>query len=309
MRLLITGGAGSLGSNLIEYFASASEAVLALDNFTTGKRAAVLPKPNLMLVEGSVTDENLISRLFEEFEPTHVVHAAASYKNPLDWVTDLEVNVRGTVNVIRSSERAEVRRFIYLQTALCFGRPSVIPVPRLHPLAPFTSYGITKTAGEAFVAASALPWVSLRLANVTGPRLAIGPIPTFYKRIRGWSPCTVSTAVRDFIDMNDFVSLMTKVLSSDDVGYFNVSSGHGHSIEEVFRLVASHLGQPEATPQAIVHPAPDDVAVMVLDPSETEDTFNWKAEVDFPLIIQGVLDWYDDHGITDVYSHLKVDNN
>jgi UDP-glucose 4-epimerase len=306
MRLLVTGGAGSLGSNLIEHVSARCEAVMVIDNFATGRRASLLPQPNLEIVEGSITDAKLLATTFRRFAPTHVVHAAASYKNPMDWVTDAEVNVVGTINVVRASEAAKVRRFVNLQTALCYGRPSTVPIPVEHPTAPFTSYGISKTAGEAFVAASQLSWVSLRLANVTGPRLAIGPIPAFYKKLKSGEPCTVSTAIRDFLDISDYLSLMDRVLGDSGTGLFNVSTGEGHTIEEVFRLVAKHVGMAGARPAAIVEPGDDDVAAVVLDPTRTIDAFNWSASVGFEETISRMLRWYDKFGVTDVYSHLQA---
>ena len=306
MRLLVTGGAGSLGSNLIEHVAARCEAVMVIDNFATGKRASLLPQPNLEIVEGSITDAELLATTFRRFAPTHVVHAAASYKNPNEWATDAKVNVVGTINVVQASEAAKVNRFVNLQTALCYGRPNTVPIPVEHPTAPFTSYGISKTAGEAFVAASELSWVSLRLANVTGPRLAIGPIPAFYKKLKSGEPCTVSTAIRDFLDMSDFLRLMDRVLGSSETGLFNVSTGEGHTIEEVFRLVAKHVGLAGAQPDVIVKPEDDDIAAVVLDPVRTAKVFNWSAHAGFEETILRMLRWYDKHGVTDVYSHLQA---
>jgi len=306
MRLLVTGGAGSLGSNFIEHVADRCEAVVVIDNFATGKRASLLPLTNLEIVEGSITDTNLVATTLQRFAPTHVVHAAASYKNPNDWVTDAEVNIVGTINVVRASEAAKVKRFVNLQTALCYGRPNTVPIPVDHPTAPFTSYGISKTAGEAFVAASRLSWVSLRLANVTGPRLAIGPIPAFYKKLKLGEPCTVSTAIRDFLDMSDFLSLMDRVLGGKETGTFNVSTGEGHAIEEIFHLVANHFGMTDAQPAAVVEPGVDDVAAVILDPTRTMNAFNWSAHIGFEETILRMLHWYDKHGVTDVYSHLQA---
>jgi len=306
MRLLVTGGAGSLGSNLIEEVGLSCEAILVLDNFATGKRGALLPLPHMEVVEGSVTDAELVRQIFARFRPSHVVHSAASYKDPHDWATDAMVNIVGTINVLRASEDFGVKRFINFQTALCYGRPQQLPVSVDHPVAPFTSYGVSKTAGEAFVTKSSLSWASLRLANVTGPRLAIGPIPAFYKRLKSGEPCTVTTSVRDFLDMSDFLQLMNVVLSTDHTGVFNVATGEGHSIDEIFDVVARHLNKADIKPAAVVAPAPDDVEAMVLDPSKTHKTFKWRATTGFNETILRMLQWYDEHGVTDVYSHLKT---
>ena len=306
MRLLVTGGAGTLGSNIIESISDECEAIVVVDNFATGKRAALRPLRNVQVIEGSVVDADLVNRVFSSFRPTHVIHSAAAYKNPNDWIEDSQTNIIGSINVVRAAESHQAERIINFQTALCYGRPSEIPIPVTHPLRPFTSYGISKTAGEAFVLSGETPSVSLRLANVTGPRLAIGPIPAFYKRLRANEGCSVSTTKRDFIDLSDFMSLLKLALKLDSpTGVFNVSTGESHSIAEIFRLVANHLGQPEAQPVAVSPPGVDDVAEVVLDPSLTTARFGWSAKVPFEETINKMLRWYDVHGVTDVFSHLQ----
>jgi nucleoside-diphosphate-sugar epimerase len=306
MRLLITGGAGSLGTNIIEHIGSQCESILVIDNFATGKKAALLPAENLQVVEMSITERDKLDVLFSDFQPTHVIHSAASYKDPNDWQEDSLTNVVGTCNVVRAAEKNNVKRLINFQTALCYGRPQQVPIPITHSTAPFTSYGITKTAGEAFVLNADVSSTSFRLANVTGPRLAIGPIPTFYKRLKAGEDCSVSTTVRDFLDMSDFLSLVELALTDDaPTGVFNVSTGEGHTIEEIFRLVAQHVGKPNAEPVAINPPGPDDVAQVVLDPSETEAQYRWKANISFAETISRMLHWYDINGVTDIYSHLQ----
>src|SRR4030095_1095782 len=116
------------------------------------------------------------------------------------------------VHVVRASRAAKVTRFVYLQTVLCYGRPQSTPIAVDHPLQPFTHYAVSKTAGEQYVAMSDLPWVSFRLANVTGPRLAVGPIPAFYKRLKAGQPCICSDTMRDFLDMSDFFAAMDLVM-------------------------------------------------------------------------------------------------
>ena len=277
MRLLLTGGAGSLGSNIIENIGDECEAIVVIDNFATGKRESLPPRNNVEIIEGSVVDAELVNKVFSALQPTHVIHSAAAYKDPNNWVEDSQTNVIGSINVVRAAEAHQVERLVNFQTALCYGRPTQIPIPVTHQLRPFTSYGISKTAGEAFVLSGGTPSVSLRLANVTGPRLAIGPIPAFYKRLKANEGCSVSTTVRDFIDMSDFMSILKLALKSDSpTGVFNVSTGEGHTISEIFRLVASHLGLPDAQPVAVNPPGADDVAEVVLDPSVTSKTFGWS---------------------------------
>lgn len=306
MRILITGGAGCLGSNLIEHWLPQGHETFVIDNFATGKREVLPPIAGLTVAEGSIADTALVADCFEHFKPTHVIHSAAAYKDPNDWMEDTKTNVLGTINVAKAAMAQGVRRFINFQTALCYGRPTQTPVPVSHPNAPFTSYGISKTAGEAYLLQSGLPVISLRLANICGPRLAIGPIPTFYKRLKAGQGCFCSDTVRDFLDMSDFIALVDVVLAEGaPTGVFNVSSGEGHTIKEVFDTVARYLGMiPPDVP--IVPAGADDVPVVVLDAGATERVFNWRAKVSFEETIQRQLHWYDTYGVTDIHSHLAV---
>lgn len=308
MRILITGGAGCLGAALVEKYLGEGHEVLVIDNFATGSRELFPTSyPGLTLVDASVADPAAVARCFTGFAPTHVIHSAASYKDPNDWQEDVRTNVEGTVLVAAAARAAQVRRFVNFQTALCYGRPDMVPIPRDHALRPFTSYGISKTAGEQYLMMSGLPAVSLRLANVTGPRLAIGPIPTFYKRLKAGQACFCSDTIRDFLDMADFLALMDVVMADHaPTGVFNVSTGEGHTIKEIFDLVADHLGLHPAPVVPVVPAGLDDVPKVVLDPSETERILGWRARRSFTETIRAVLDWYDTYGITTIYSHLKV---
>ncbi len=113
MRILITGGAGCLGSNLVEKYIQEGHEVLVIDNFATGKRA-VLPSVNgLTVLHGSIADQSLVDTAFGSFKPTLVIHSAASYKNPSDWLGDSAVNVCGTINIIKAAENNNVERLVF----------------------------------------------------------------------------------------------------------------------------------------------------------------------------------------------------
>jgi UDP-glucose 4-epimerase len=306
MRILITGGAGCLGSNLIEHWLPHGHQILVLDNFATGKREVVPPVSGLELREGSIANAQWVEACLADFQPEVVVHAAAAYKDPNDWEEDARTNVLGSAHVAKASKTHGIKRLINFQTALCYGRPSDLPIPVDHPTAPFTSYGISKTAGEQYMLLSGVPTLSLRIANVTGPRLAIGPIPTFYKRLKAGQKCFCSDTARDFLDMSDFLAFMDLAIQANaPTGVFNIASGEAHTIKEIFDLVCQHLGLP-AQEVPIVPPAADDVPVVSLDGSETARQFGWTPLIGFADTIARQLAWYDQHGVTDVFSHLKA---
>ena len=306
MRILVTGGAGCLGSNLVERYVAAGHEVFAIDNFATGRREVLPAVKGLEVAEGTIADKAFVQDCFSAFRPTHVIHAAAAYKDPQDWIEDSRTNVLGSINVGEAARRNSVSRLVNFQTALCYGRPHLVPIPIDHPVQPFTSYGISKTAAEQYLMMlSEVPVVSLRLANVTGPRLAIGPIPTFYKRLGAGQSCFCSDTTRDFLDMDDFFTVTDAALNEGaPTGVFNVSTGEGHTIKEVFDVVVDHLGVALDAPVPIIPPAADDVPAVVLDPSRTEAELGWKAAIGFAESVRRTLSWYDEHGVGAVFSHL-----
>jgi UDP-glucose 4-epimerase len=304
---MITGGAGCLGANLTDHFLAGGQEVFVLDNFATGYRASLpVAHPKLTVLEGSVSDRQLVFTAFETFRPSHVIHSAASYKDPTAWLEDARTNAEGTINVIAAAGAGDIKRLIYFHTALGYGRPDGVPIPVSAPMRPFTSYGISKQAGESYVAISGLSFVSLRLANVTGPRLAIGPIPTFYKRLKAGQKCFCSRTTRDFLDMQDFLTFIDIAMANDaPTGIYNLSTGAGHTMKEIFDIVVDHLGISLDRPVDEVDPAADDVAAVVLDPSDTVRTFGWRPQHEFEATIRRMLNWYDEHGVTAIYSHLQ----
>jgi len=304
-RILITGGAGCLGSNLIEHWLPQGHQILVLDNFATGKREVVPAVPGLQVREGHIADATFVEQAFADFKPELVIHSAAAYKDLTDWQEDARTNVLGSIEVAHAAKRHGVQRLVNFQTALTYGRTTVSPIPAGHPSAPIASYGISKTAGEQYMLLSTVPTVSLRIANVTGPRLAIGPIPTFYKRLKAGQKCFCSDTARDFLDMSDFLAFMELAIQPGaPTGVFNVSSGEAHYIKEISELTAAYLGI-DGGDVPIQPPAADDVPVVALDPAETTKAFGWAPTLGFADTIRKQLQWYDRHGITDIYSHLS----
>src|SRR5262249_55492812 len=118
MKVLITGGAGFIGSHLAERLLLRGDEILVVDNYATARRDNLAPRAGLKLVEGTIADQELVRRIFAELKPQVVVHAAASYKNPDDWAEDAKTNVLGTANVVQAAKAEKVSRLIYLQTSL-----------------------------------------------------------------------------------------------------------------------------------------------------------------------------------------------
>jgi UDP-glucose 4-epimerase len=305
-RIFITGGAGCLGTSIIDKYIPLGYQILVLDNFATGKKQNLPSVKELQLVEGSVANSELVNKLIKEFKPDLVINSAAAYKDPSNWKEDTETNVIGSINVAKACIEHDVRKIINFQTALCYGRPELTPIPNTAPTKPFTSYGISKTAGEQFLMNSGLNVISLRLANICGPRLAIGPIPTFYTRLKDGKNCFCSDSIRDFLDMEDFLDMLHIAIEKEiPTGVYNVSTGIGSSIKDVFDAVVEHL-KIKGPEVPIVPVGADDVREVVLDSKHTHDTFNWKPKYNFKQTIKRQLEWYDKYGVTDIFSHLAA---
>jgi UDP-glucose 4-epimerase len=310
VRVLITGGAGFIGSHLTDRLLESGHDVLVIDNFATGRRDNLRTHEHLAVVEGSIADEQLVRDSFAQFVPDRVVHAAAAYKNPEAYSEDARTNVLGTANVVNAAREGGVEQLIYFQTALCYGlAPRQQPVSLDHPLDPeASSYAISKTAGEYYIRLSGLNYLSFRLANAYGPRNISGPLPTFYQRLTTGRPCFVMDTRRDFIFIDDLVELVLSAVTGDigRTGVYHVSSGSDYSIRELFDATVDALGI--ALPAEVeVRPRnPDDAYTILLDPRQTEQDFGWSAHTPLAEGVRRTIEYYHAYGISKTFTHLKL---
>jgi UDP-glucose 4-epimerase len=309
MRVLITGGSGFIGSHITDRLLARGDQVLVIDNFATGRRDNLRLHPNLKVIEGTIGDPEIVSRKFDEFQPDRVIHAAASYKDPNDWAEDAKTNVVGTSLVVQAAERLKVKRFIYFQTALCYGlKPLEQPITLNHPIRPEgSSYAISKTAGESYIALSSLDFLSFRLANAYGPRNLSGPLPTFYQRLTTGKKCFVMNTRRDFIFINDLVDVVIKALDGMGLsGFYHISSGSDFAIKELFDATLSALGITQTEPVEERERNPDDVYSILLDPSKTNRDFSWRITTPLKDGVSQAIKYYKEFGISETFTHLKI---
>ena len=310
MKVLITGGAGFIGSHLADRLLARGDEVLVIDNYATARRDNLSEHQKLTLVEGTIVDSALVDKTFASFEPEVVAHAAASYKDPDDWREDAATNAAGTANVVKAAEAGGVRRLVYFQTALCYGlHPLEQPITLDHPLRPEeSSYAISKTAGEYYVRLSGLDWVSLRLANAYGPRNVSGPLPTFFHRLTEGKGCFVMDTRRDFIYVQDLIDLVVAALDGQGSGgAYHASSGADYSIKELFDATVAALALDPAPEVEVRERSADDAFTILLDPSRTVDEFGWKPETPLEKGVADAIAYYREHGIEETYTHLRLE--
>ena len=310
MKVLITGGAGFIGSHLADRLIAQGHDVCVIDNYATGRRDNLTPHNRLRVIEGTIADKPLVERIFDECRPDQVVHAAASYKDPDNWSEDGLTNCVGTAHVVQAAKRFNVQRLIYFQTALCYGlKPLEQPITLNHPIkAEGSSYAISKTAGEYYVMLSGLDWISFRLANAYGPRNLSGPLPTFFHRLTNNKPCFVMDTRRDFVFIDDLIEVVLMALQGKgQKGVYHISSGSDFAIKDLFNATIQALGVKLDRDVEVRPRNPDDVFTILLDPSKTiQDFSGWNVRTPLEKGVAAAIEWYKRFGITQTFTHLKA---
>lgn len=309
MNILITGGAGFIGSHLTDKLLNKGHRVLVIDNYSTGRRDNLQPHDNLEIVEASIADARLVNETFQRFNPEIVIHAAASYKDPENWEEDALTNVAGTANVVKSAMEKGIKRLIYFQTALCYGlHPLEQPITLGHPiLSDGSSYAISKSAGEQYIRLSGLDYISFRLANAYGPRNLSGPLPTFYHRLTNGLSYFVMDTRRDFIYIDDLVEVVLKAVDgAGSRGAYHVSSGSDYAIKELFDATTAALGIKLENEVPVRPRGEDDAYTILLDPSATQRDFGWKVSTALETGVKKAIEYYQQYGIQETFTHLKI---
>ena len=311
MKVLITGGAGFIGSHVADRLLARGEEVFVIDNYETGRRDNLTPQPRLSLIEGSITDPRLIEKIFDDFKPEVVLHAAASYKDPDNFIGDAATNVLGSAITVKNCQRLKVSRLIYLQTALCYGDPVEQPITINHRIEPSnSSYAISKTGGEMYVQLSGIDYISFRLGNAYGPRNLSGPLPTFYHRLTTGKPCFVMDTRRDFIFIDDMVDIIEKAIDGKgSKGVYHISTGKDFSIKELFDATIEALGIKLEKEVEVRPRSPDDVYTILLDPSKTKRDFGIIPSFPLKEGIRKTVEYYKKFGISQTYTHLKQETH
>ena len=311
MKVFVTGGAGQVGSTLIDMLAARGDEVLAIDNFATGRRDNLAADVKVKLIEDTIVNGAVVDPLFEEFKPDVVVHTAASYKDPEDWGNDALVNAAGTANVAKACKNHKVGRLVYFQTALCYGtKPTQSPIRLDHPINPVNSiYAISKTAGEHYVQFSGTDWVTFRLANVIGPRNVSGPLPIFFQRLSEGKKCFVTPARRDFCFAGDLARTVVNAVDGKGHGTYHFSSGKDVAIRELYDAVVDAM-QLNDRPEPEVKPlGPDDAPSILLDPSRTFADYGAIEFTPLSEIARLAVSHWRQHGVQGGYTHLKLEKN
>ncbi len=304
-KILITGALGLVGSHIAEALVARNDQVLGIDNLKTGRRINLPATTQVELHIEDISSGDVLLHLVEDFKPEVIIHCAASYADPKDWLGDSTTNVLGSIKVAEAAKKIGAR-VIYFQTALCYGlNPTKNPIPIDYPRNPApSSYAISKTGGELFLELGGLDLVTFRLANIVGPRNLSGALPIFYNRLANLQKCTIAEARRDFVDVRDVVPVVLKAVDGIGNGAYHLSSGSDVSILELYNLVAGTFTDVELpAPEVVPNPA-QNAGSILLDPSKTFLDF---GEISFrPLseTVAAAVDFYKKYGVSEERTHF-----
>jgi UDP-glucose 4-epimerase len=309
MKAFITGGLGQIGSHIAELLLQRGDEILVIDNLATGRREHLADHRRLRVVIDTISSAKLVHDLVADFRPDVIIHTAASYKNPDDWYNDALTNCVGGCNVIDAARKSAVSRFIYFQTALCYGqKPQEHPISLKHPRVPSgSSYAISKTTNELYLELSGIDYVTFRLANVVGPRNVAGPLPIFYQRLKNGKRCFVTNSRRDFVFVKDLAAVVVKACDGIGHGTYHFSSGTDVSIKELYDGVVRAMRLPEYPAPEIRDIGPDDVFSILLDPSRTFADYGAVAFTPLERTIAEAITYYQEYGTEAEYTHLRFE--
>ena len=309
MKVLITGGLGQIGSHIAEILLERGDEVVVIDNLETGRKEHLPPQENLTIHIETIANREKVFSIVEESQPDVVIHTAASYKSPDDWYNDTLTNCVGGANIIEASKAYNVNRFIYFQTALCYGqKPLEQPITLEHPRVPSgSSYAITKTTNEQFLELSGIEYVTFRLANVVGPRNVAGPLPIFYQRLKDGKQCFVTESRRDFVFVKDLANVVVKACDGVGNGAYHFSSGSDVSIMELYDAVVKAMNI-DVYPKPDVRPlGEDDVFSILLDPTRTLEDFGNIEFTPIEETVRQAIEYFKEHGTLGEYTHLNFE--
>ena len=289
MKILVTGGAGFIGSHVCDEFIAKGHSVEALDNLSTGSRknlSAVVPLAVLDIRSPEAASYIVAHR------PDVVCHLAAQMdvrKSVDDPRFDAESNILGTLNLLEAARRAGVKKFIFSSTGgAIYGEQDVFPAPETHATRPVSPYGVSKAAGELYLgyyrAQYGLDFVALRYANVYGPRQnphgEAGVVAIFARRLVARESCTIygdGAQTRDFVFAQDVARANSLALERDFVGPVNIGTGIETDINRVYERLAAAAGVRQPATHAAAKPG--EQRRSCIDPSLAKRVLGWSPTV------------------------------
>lgn len=301
MKILVTGGAGFIGSNIVDKLIEMGYNTVIMDNLSTGEEENVNPEAKFYQVD--ITSPE-VKDIFKKEKITHIIHHAAqidvqgSIKDPL---FDIKNNIIGTVNLLECSVKYDVQKIIYASSAAVYGEPDYLPVDEEHPVKAMSPYGISKHTPEHYIKMYRdlynIDYTILRYANAYGPRQDAkgegGVISIFIdKMLAGEEPVIYGDGeqTRDFVYVADIVKANIKSLSAGSEKIINISCNTQASVNDIYRKINDILG----TNIRVVYQEErkGDIRDSYLDNSKAKKYLNWQPSFSLREGLKNTVDYY-----------------
>ena len=302
MRVVVTGGAGFIGSHVADAFVARGDEVLVIDDLSTGTEDNVPERAEFERID--IVDADALGSTFSTFSPKLVCHLAAqasvvvSVERPDH---DLDVNVRGTFNVCEAARRSGVPVVFSSTGGAIYGDGAPLPTPEDYPPQPLSPYGASKLAAEGYVATwgrlQGLANVVLRLANVYGPRQdahgEAGVVAIFIDHLLRNEPPPLrgeGKPTRDYVHVTDVARAFVAAAEGRRAGTFNVGTGRPTSTAKVLALLQEAAGtkiEPSREPLR-----PGELQASAVDVTRIEQELDWRPEIELAKGLRGTFDWY-----------------
>jgi UDP-glucose 4-epimerase len=304
VRILVTGGAGFIGSHVVDAYVAAGHEVAVLDNFSTGNEANLNPAAEAHRVD--LRDQPAVERLVASFQPEIVNHHAAQSEVPksvADPSFDAEVNIVGGLNLLKACTEHAVKKVIFISTGgALYGEPDVVPADEDHPVRPLSPYGTSKFCFEQYLGTFkrtfGLEYTVLRYANIYGARQDFYAeegrvVAIFASRMLAGKPVTIDGdggQSRDMLHVGDAATANLAALERGSGGIFHVSTGTPVTINDLYRKLATLTGY---------KPAPNhgprrkgDVYRIALDNTRARRDLGWEPRIDLEEGLSLTVDYF-----------------
>jgi len=302
---LVTGGAGFIGSHLVDELLRLEYRVVVLDNLSSGQLKNINSACVFLHVDIA---KDPIESVFEKEKPSLVFHLAAQSsvaKSATDPITDAQSNILGTLRIIENAKKYGVHKIIYSSTGgAIYGEPPELPVDESSPAMPLSHYGLSKLHGEQYTKLYRnlykLKYTILRYANVYGPRQdgngEAGVIPIFASLMLAGKQPTIygdGSQKRDFVHVSDVIKANIAAITKGDNQTFNIGTSKMHSVNQIYELIKEHTSFNKEAIQA--QHRPGDVYEISLDYSKAQKELEWSPEREFEQGLQETLQYIETH--------------
>jgi UDP-glucose 4-epimerase len=312
MRILITGGAGFIGSYLCEKYTKEAHTVLCLDNFLSGNLLNVrhlLDYRNFKLIKGDVRDFDLLERIIRDvdivFHLAAQIHVDRSYVEPR---LTYEINVMGTQNVLEVARIYDVKKVIHTSTSEVYGSAQYVPIDEKHPLDAPHPYGASKIAADrmcnAYVQTYGMNISILRFFNIFGPRQRDigygGVISIFTRRVLNNIPPVIygdGRQTRDYTYIEDAIRAFDLILNHESrLEPINIGSGKEVSIIDLANMIIDLCGKKGEIKPVNVEPRIGEVKQLIADAKKAKEILGWEPKYNLKEGLKAFIQWYKNYG-------------